>query len=339
MPRPPRFTIRAASALTGINQNTLRAWERRHGLVRPERTPKGYRLYSDEDIDRLRLIQRALQEGVSIGRVHGYLAEPGVVERLRNGDGAAPSRPAAATRLVEVSLAGAGLNGTTTIRLPANGHAQAAGQPLAAFADQIEQAALRYDRAGLERAFSRAVGLFSLRQAFYHALAPALQRVGQRYLDNLADVAAEHILTAFAREKLLSALAGLRPLHQQPRALFACVPGEQHEIMLMLLSLEVGLEGVSALYLGANTPIEAVERVAASAGSLGVALSATLALPQDAVLALRDKLAALPRRPRLLAGGPAAWKNRAWLEANGIETLSLDPEEAGAQVLRAVERR
>ncbi len=338
MPRPPRFTIRAASALTGINQNTLRAWERRHGLVRPERTPKGYRLYSDHDIDRLRLIQRALQEGVTIGRVHDYLAEPGAVERLRNGNGARAGNGTPSTRLVEVSLAGAGLNGTTTIRLPANGRGVQAEHPLAAFAEQIEQAALRYDRAALGRAFSRAVGLFSLRQAFYHALAPALTRVGQRYLDNLADVAAEHFLTAFAREKLLSALAGLRPLHQQPRALFACLPGEQHEIMLMLLSLEVGLEGVSALYLGANTPVEAVERVASSAGSLSVAVSATLALPQETVLELRDRLAALPRRPRLLVGGPAGWRNRAGLEANGIETLSLEPEEAGAQVMRAIGR-
>jgi len=338
MPRPPRFTIRAASALTGINQNTLRAWERRHGLVRPERTPKGYRLYSDDDIERLRLIQRALQEGVTIGRVREYLDEPGIIERLRQGGDLVPASPAQGTRLVEVSLASAGLSGTTTIRVPANGHPDGAEQPLTAFAGQIEQAALRFDRAALERTFSRAVGLYSLRQAFYHALAPALTRVGQRYLDNLADVATEHFLTAFARERLLSALAGLRPLHQQPRALFACVPGEQHEIMLMLLSLEVGLEGVSALYLGANTPIEAVERVAAAAGSRAVAVSATLALPQDAVLQLRDRLAALPRRPRLMVGGPAAWKNRAWLEANGIEALSLEPDEAGAQVLRAIGR-
>jgi MerR family transcriptional regulator, light-induced transcriptional regulator len=338
MPRPARFTIRAASALTGINQNTLRAWERRHALIQPERTPKGYRLFSDDDIVRLRLIQRALQEGVSIGRVRDYLEAPGTVEHLM----ADPALPTAtstrSSRLVEVSLAGVGLNGTTTIRIPGDPRPSGAETPLVAFVEQFEQAALRLDRPALERAFGLAVGLYSLRQAFYHALAPALARVGQRYLDDPADVGAEHFLTAFAHEKLLGALAGLRPLHQQPRALFACLRGEQHDIMLMLLSLEVGLEGVSALYLGADTPVEAIQHAAGAAGSRAVAVSATLAVPQETVLELRDRLAGLPRRPRLLIGGPAAWKNREWLDANGVEVLPLEPAEAGAQVLRVIGR-
>jgi DNA-binding transcriptional MerR regulator/methanogenic corrinoid protein MtbC1 len=337
MPRPARFTIRAASALTGINQNTLRAWERRHALIRPERTPKGYRLYSDDDIERLSLIQRALQEGVSIGRVREYLEAPGTVERLRENPAPPRGVPARGTRLVEVSLAGAGLQGTASIRIPAGGTPPETDPPLAAFAGQIEQAAMRFDRPALERAFGRAVGLHSLRQAFNEALAPALTRVGERYLEDLGDVACEHFLTAFAREKLIAALAGLRPLHQQPRVLFACVAGEQHEIMLMLLSLEIGLEGVSALYLGCDTPVEAIVHAARAAGSRAVALSATLALPQETVLELQDRLAQLPRRPRLLAGGHAAWKNRAWLAARGIEVLSLDTREAGIQLLRAIE--
>ena len=320
----------------GINQNTLRAWERRHGLIEPERTPKGYRLYSDDDIERLSLIQRALQEGVSIGRVREYLESPGAVEHLMSNPAPPAGVPARGTRVVEVSLSGAGLSGTTTIRVPDDGKPRVADPPLAAFAEQIEQAALRFDRSALERTFGRAVGLYSLRQAFSEALAPALTRVGQRYLEDLGDVASEHFLTAFAREKLIGALTGLRPLHQQPRVLFACVPGERHEIMLMLLSLEVGLEGVSALYLGADTPVEAIEQAAQAASSRAVALSATLALPQQTVLELIGRLGRLARKPRLLIGGPAAWKGRAWLEAQGVEVLSLGTDEAGVQVLRAI---
>jgi len=339
MPRPPRFTIRAASALTGINQNTLRAWERRHGLIQPERTPKGYRLYSDADIEWLRLIQRALAEGVSVGRVRAYLEAPGTLEQLRERHTQRPISASRGSRLVEVSLAEAGLKGTTTMHLPAGESPQGNGAPaLASFAERMEQAALRFDRAGLERAYTRAVGLFSLHHAFHHALAPALARVAQRCLDHLADAASERLLTAFAREKLLAALAGLRPLHQQPRALFACLPGGRHEIMLMLLSLEVGLEGVSALYLGADAPVDTVVQAAQAAGSRAVALSATLAVPQETLLRLRERLAALPRRPRVLVGGPAASENRDWLEANSFGVLPLDTEQAAAQVLRAIGR-
>lgn len=117
--------------------------------------------------------------------------------------------PARNTRVVEVSLASAGLKDTTTIRIPSDEEPRSADTPLAAFAEQIEQAALRFDRPGLERAFGRAVGLYSLRQDFNQALAPALTRVGQRYLEDLGDVASEHFLTAFAREKLLGAPARL----------------------------------------------------------------------------------------------------------------------------------
>ena len=338
MPHSARFTIRAASTLTGINQNTLRAWERRHALLQPGRTPKGYRLYSADDIEQLRLIQCALQEGVSIGRMRSHLEAPVTLGHLQASPTSLPGVPARNARLAEASPTRAGPEGTTALRTPANGKPSGSVTPLTAFAEQIESAARRLDRPALERAFGRAVGIHSLRQAFYHALAPALTRVGQRRLEEPADATCERFLTAFAREKLLNALAGLRPLHRQPYALFACMPGEQHEIALMLLSLEVGLAGVSARYLGRDTPLEVVQQAAAAAGSRAIAVSATAAMPQEAVLDLRDRLARLPRKPRLLIGGPAARKNRRWLDAQDIEVLSLDAREAGAQVLRAIDQ-
>jgi MerR family transcriptional regulator, light-induced transcriptional regulator len=63
------FPIRHVCAETGINPVTLRAWERRYGLIRPLRTPKGHRLYSSEDIARVRRILELLDEGVAVSRV------------------------------------------------------------------------------------------------------------------------------------------------------------------------------------------------------------------------------------------------------------------------------
>ena len=42
------YRIKRVAHLTGINPATLRAWERRYGLVAPDRTGSGYRLYTDE---------------------------------------------------------------------------------------------------------------------------------------------------------------------------------------------------------------------------------------------------------------------------------------------------
>jgi len=61
--------IREVSERTGVNSVTLRAWERRYGLIKPQRTHKGHRLYSEFDIERIEQIQQWLGRGVSVGQV------------------------------------------------------------------------------------------------------------------------------------------------------------------------------------------------------------------------------------------------------------------------------
>jgi len=57
----PRYMISVAADLVGMHPQTLRIYENK-GLVRPGRTPGGTRLYSERDLDRLRLIQRLTTE-------------------------------------------------------------------------------------------------------------------------------------------------------------------------------------------------------------------------------------------------------------------------------------
>jgi MerR family transcriptional regulator, light-induced transcriptional regulator len=75
----PKYPIRDVARLTGINPVTLRAWQRRYGLLKPARTEKGHRLYSEDDIGLIRQILHWLDQGVSIGQVKGLLAEPAPV--------------------------------------------------------------------------------------------------------------------------------------------------------------------------------------------------------------------------------------------------------------------
>lgn len=62
--------IREISRLTGINTVTLRAWERRYGLLKPQRTEKGHRLYTQEDLQRIQQVQYWLNKGLSISKVN-----------------------------------------------------------------------------------------------------------------------------------------------------------------------------------------------------------------------------------------------------------------------------
>ena len=70
------YPIREVSRLTGVNAVTLRAWQRRYGLVQPARTEKGHRLYSEADIRQIGEILSWLERGVSIGQVKGLLSDP-----------------------------------------------------------------------------------------------------------------------------------------------------------------------------------------------------------------------------------------------------------------------
>lgn len=65
--------IRDVARITGVNAVTLRAWERRYGLIIPHRTPKGHRLYSDEHVARIQAILTWLNRGVSVSQVKGLL--------------------------------------------------------------------------------------------------------------------------------------------------------------------------------------------------------------------------------------------------------------------------
>ncbi|MEG1040624.1 MAG: MerR family transcriptional regulator [Pseudomonas sp.] len=65
--------IREVTQQTGVNPITLRAWERRYGLIVPQRSGKGHRLYSHEDVQRIRNILHWLNLGVAVGQVKDLL--------------------------------------------------------------------------------------------------------------------------------------------------------------------------------------------------------------------------------------------------------------------------
>jgi len=67
------FPIRHIAEVTGVLTVTLRAWERRYGLLKPQRTSKGHRLYSEHDIDRVRQVLSLLDKGMAIGQVRQVL--------------------------------------------------------------------------------------------------------------------------------------------------------------------------------------------------------------------------------------------------------------------------
>jgi MerR family transcriptional regulator, heat shock protein HspR len=79
----PRYMISVAAELVGMHPQTLRIYEQK-GLVRPKRTAGNTRLYSDADVERLRLIQRLTTElGLNLAGVERVLHMEDELQRMR----------------------------------------------------------------------------------------------------------------------------------------------------------------------------------------------------------------------------------------------------------------
>jgi hypothetical protein len=106
----PGFPIGVVSRLTGIHPETLRMWERRYGLVSPERSPDGNRLYSQQDVRRLMLVKALTDAGHPVGSV--ALLPVDALESLLDASGApaGSAGPAAPDAPCHVAVVGAGLS-------------------------------------------------------------------------------------------------------------------------------------------------------------------------------------------------------------------------------------
>ena len=78
----PRYMISVAAELVGMHPQTLRIYENK-GLVRPKRTPGNTRLYSDADLERLRVIQQLTELGLNLAGVERVIALQDELRRLQ----------------------------------------------------------------------------------------------------------------------------------------------------------------------------------------------------------------------------------------------------------------
>lgn len=69
------YTIGEVAQLCDINPVTLRAWQRRYELIKPQRTDGGHRLFNDNEIERIREIKRWIDAGVQVSKVKNLLPD------------------------------------------------------------------------------------------------------------------------------------------------------------------------------------------------------------------------------------------------------------------------
>ncbi len=270
------YRIGAVAHLTGLSAHTLRAWERRYANLHPVRTDTGLRLYSESQVERLRLIQRLIGEGYAIGT----LAALDTAELAQ----LAPSEPRA---VPPIPIAADGVEGALA----------------ATFALKFLGAMARHDTDAAERLLAQAVLAFSVRDLVALLLVPLLQEVGARWADGRLTISDEHAISAMVRSQLGIVLRGFRPAAEAPVVLATTPAAELHELGALLAALLAAEQGWQVRYLGPNLPADAIAEAAMREQAHAVLLSIP-ALPVEAALAEIGRIRQLlPQSTRLLVGG------------------------------------
>src|SRR5690606_22052878 len=261
------LTIAQVSSETGIAKEVLRKWESRYGFPLPVRDGNGNRAYPAEQVERLKLIRRLLDDGRRPSQV-------------------VPAPPSALQAELQA------------VQLPVSGEsASDLASPVIGWLQQRDPAAVREN---LKEELQRC-GLL----AFVKEVMPAMNReVGEAWEQGAITVTDEHLYSEIVQGLVREHLAPLVQPQGQPRMLLTTVPGEAHGLGLLLLETVMSFEQAYCISLGPQSPLEEIARAASDFRVDILALSFSLAFPKKRILpTLREVRAQLPAEVRLWAGG------------------------------------
>lgn len=278
------FPISAVSSATGVNSVTLRAWERRYGLLRPTRTESGHRLYTTEDIERIHLILQLLDEGIAISRVKAALQ-------------------LAAEREESTS--------------------ETALEPWQLYQQTMLRGISEFDEAVLEQVYNEAMSLYPVDVVTRQLLLPLLKSLGERWDREITGIAEEHFFSVYMRNKLGARFHHRNLQNTGPRLVAACLPGEQHEFGLLLFCLAAHSRGYRIILLGSDLPISQLPAVVRRTHSQGVVLSGSVECDETSLQAELKMLIRDARVP-VFVGGTSSSEHRDAIEQTGAVALGVD---------------
>lgn len=217
------FPIRTVSSLTGVNSITLRAWERRYGLVRPVRTPTGHRLYRRDEIDLIHRVVALLEKGISISQVKRVLSQP---EQTY-----APEH-------------------------------ETAGGLWARLRRRTLTAVARFDDDALDDINHEALGIASIHEITHQLLVPVWDQLATQDAAADDNVAETRFFCTYLRNRLGARLQHRTRGINGPRLLCACLPGERNDVGLVLFAVTAQEVGLRSILLGSDVPLGAVNAAA-----------------------------------------------------------------------------
>jgi methanogenic corrinoid protein MtbC1 len=277
----------------------LRAWEKRYAVIEPGRSEGGRRLYSDRDIERLRLLRRATGAGRRISQIAGLVTEEltALVKEDEREEAVVAVEPdvetvqAAEIHLRDALVAVAGL-----------------------------------DARELEVVLGRAMVTLSAPTFIERVAAPLMRRVGELWSHGDVSPANEHLASAVLLRVVGRMIEAAEPSSSALRLVVATPAHQVHEFGALFAAATAAAEGWRVTYLGRDLPAADIATVARETSADAVALSIVHA-PDAAVVEseLRELRKQLAVNAPLLIGGAAARSLKKLLdEIEAVQLSSMD---------------
>lgn len=269
----PAFSIAAVERDTGLAKDTLRVWEKRYNFPEPQRDLYGERLYPIEQVEKLRVIKRLLDNGHRPGKVI-----PLSIQEL--------------VQLAEASSAG------SRVTVPADSLDELKG-----YMDMIK----RHEVDDFRQKMSRLVLSLGLRRFVVDVVAPMNAMVGDAWARGYFEIFEEHIYTETIQVVLRNSISTISTSRNVPRVLLTTLPNELHGLGLLMAECVFAMEGAQCISLGTQTPIYDIVMASQTQNVDIVALSFSAVQSSQGVLeSINELRAKLPEPTEIWCGGSSS---------------------------------
>ncbi|MFI8479927.1 MerR family transcriptional regulator [Pseudomonas sp. NPDC078700] len=279
------FPIREVSRLTGVNSVTLRAWERRYGLIQPTRTESGHRLYSQADIESVRNILTWIERGVAVSKVGKILAK-------------SRSLKAASVPVYDVVT----------------------GSEWQQWQRQLHTAVSCFDDIQLDRLYGQVFSSYPLPVVFQAILMPLWQDLLMRHND-IGQTSEWLFYDAFLRGRVMQRLHANRA-QAEDRVIVAALPGHCRELELLVTGLLLSHSSVAVSVFAIGQPLDELVYICDRVKPLGLVLFSNQ-VPSEQLPQTLKRLALAVNCPVSLAGECAELIGDA-LNGSAIATLGSE---------------
>ncbi|MBU3600133.1 cobalamin B12-binding domain-containing protein [Polynucleobacter sp. 30F-ANTBAC] len=277
---PDMLSIAAVERDTGIAKDTLRVWERRYDFPKPLRDANDDRAYPIDQVEKLRLLKRLLDQGHRPGRV-----VPLPIEGLRQLN----IKPAVDTEAIHA-------------------HSPVISQEeMSRYLDLLRS----HQTEALRLALSTTMMKIGLDRFVIELVAPLIKNIGEYWADGKIEIHEEHLFTEQIKHLLRTAINSVPRGHTgqnedlaRPRILLTTFPQEQHSLGLLMAEALMALEGCVCVSLGTQTPILEIAQAARAQKADIVALSFSSQINQNQVVdGLKELQSKLAPGVEVWAGG------------------------------------